>query len=173
MTPDCSEAALRCAHTPKIDLFAECGEPSIAPAPAPTLMPILLSRVYVLVYPPPPRKPAAHGSARLSSPNPLDLGVGIRPIQRRPLGLFVGAGPRTCLGLGLPLLGRLALCAPGVDAGDLGLEGAVDEAVAFERVEGAELWGHDEGREGLAAAACLGIVNSTWSIGRWADQSTE
>lgn len=53
----------------------------------------------------------------------------------------------------LPLLGGLALGGPGVDGGNLLLEGGVDEAVALERVEAAELGGDDERGEGLAAAA--------------------
>lgn len=55
--------------------------------------------------------------------------------------------------LALVLLLGLALCGPGVDAGDFGLEGGVDEAVALERVEALELGGHDEGVEGLSTAA--------------------
>lgn len=55
--------------------------------------------------------------------------------------------------LALPLLGRLALGAPGVDGGDLGLEGGVDGAVPLQRVEADELRRDDQGREGLAAAA--------------------
>lgn len=48
-----------------------------------------------------------------------------RAVQRGPVGGGGGA-------VALPLGGGLALCAPGVDAGDLVLEGGVDEAVALE-----------------------------------------
>lgn len=85
------------------------------------------------------------------------------PVARRPVLLLRaldlpadGAGHRRP-GLGLvplPLVGGLALCRPGVDGGDLLLEGGVDEAVALEGAEALELGGDDERRKGLAAAAC-------------------
>jgi hypothetical protein len=57
--------------------------------------------------------------------------------------------------LALPLLGSLALGAPGVDGGDLGLEGGVDGAVPLQGVEALELRRDDQGCKGLATAACL------------------
>lgn len=81
-----------------------------------------------------------------STTNALDLSVD-GAVERRRRGL--GGG----LAVALPLLGRLALGGPSVDAGDLVAEGGVDEPVALEGVEGAELRGDDEGGEGLAAAA--------------------
>lgn len=56
------------------------------------------------------------------------------------------------VGLGVLVRG-LTLCGPGVDVGDLVLEGGVDEAMALEGVEALELGGDDEGVEGLSAAA--------------------
>ena len=85
---------------------------------------------------------------RTLRPRSLDVTT-YSAIQRRRI-LFVVA---------LPLLGRLALCGPGVDAGNLVLEGGVDEAVALERVEALELRGDDEGRERLAAATCAGEMS--------------
>jgi|SRR3569833_121627 len=52
----------------------------------------------------------------------------------------------------LPLVGRLALCAPGVDPRDLVLQSRVDEAVALQTVLADELGRYDECSEGLAAA---------------------
>lgn len=60
----------------------------------------------------------------------------------------------------LPLLGSLALCRPGVDGCDFGLESRVDESVALEGVEALELRGDDDGGESLAAAAWMGLVNA-------------
>jgi len=70
-----------------------------------------------------------------------------RAVERRAL------GGRVRLALALPLVGRLALGRPGVDAGDLVLERGVDEAVPLEGVERLKGRGDDEGCEGLAAAA--------------------
>ena len=53
----------------------------------------------------------------------------------------------------LPLLGRLTLCGPGVDGGNLLLEGGVDETMALEGVEALELRGDDEGCECRATTA--------------------
>lgn len=66
------------------------------------------------------------------------------------LGCFGGSGARL-----LPLLGRLALGAPSVDGGDLVAQRGVDGAVALQAVLAGEDGGHDQRREGLAAAACL------------------
>lgn len=52
-----------------------------------------------------------------------------------------------------PLVRRVALGAPRMDALNLLAQGGVDEAVALERVEPRELRGHDDGGERLAAAA--------------------
>lgn len=75
----------------------------------------------------------------------------------RPLDLPADGAVRGRRGGGagaLPLLGGLTLGGPGVDGGNLLLEGGVDEAVALEGVEALELRGDDEGGEGLTAAAC-------------------
>lgn len=61
--------------------------------------------------------------------------------------------PTSSRHLRLPLLGRLALCAPGVDQRDLVLERRVDEPVPLEAVLAGEFGGDDEGGEGLTAAA--------------------
>lgn len=85
----------------------------------------------------------AHANASLP-PRPLDLPAH-GAVQRRSRSGLVP----------LPLLGGLALCRPGVDGGDLVLEGGVYEAVALQRVEALELGRHDERGECLAAAACF------------------
>lgn len=62
-----------------------------------------------------------------------------------------------CGAVALPLGGGLALCTPCVDQRDLVLQGGVDEAVALQGGLLLELGGDDEGREGLAAAACRNV----------------
>ncbi len=54
----------------------------------------------------------------------------------------------------LPLFGRLALCAPGVYLGDLGLQRRVHQPVSLESVLAGEFGGDYESCKGLAAAAC-------------------
>ena len=53
----------------------------------------------------------------------------------------------------LPFLRRLALCRPGVDGSDFGLESRVDKSMAFEGVEALELGRDNDGSESLTAAA--------------------
>lgn len=57
------------------------------------------------------------------------------------------------VGLGI-LVRSLALRGPGVDVGNLVLEGGVYETMTLEGVETLELGRDDEGVEGLSAAAC-------------------
>lgn len=52
-----------------------------------------------------------------------------------------------------PLVGCLALCAPGMYAGNLVAQRGIDEAVALEGIEGVEGGRDDDGCKGLATAA--------------------
>lgn len=71
-----------------------------------------------------------------------------RAVHRRAI------GPVVLLLVALPLLGGLALGAPGVDGGDLVAQRRVDGPVPLQAVLPREVRRYDERGEGLAAAAC-------------------
>ena len=106
--------------------------------------PILFAFYQISSSPPSFPPPLSHHP---SLSNALDLPLGIRPIQGGPV-VSARGGPFL-----LVLLGRLALCAPRVDARNLLLERGVDQAVPLARVLADKVGRDDEGGEGGAATA--------------------